>query len=481
MTAEMRATTRWALAVIAGFINGAAFVYAGELALLANVPLLVALCGATSPLLAAGLGGVVGFIGGLHIYGILDYGWLLFWGFASYTGGQMVLYALVVRGLWRHLGSTARVALPALTWALTEWLRTVGPLSMPASYVGCVADVAWLHPWLALAAWTGGLGVSTLIALFQSAVFHALIDVRAYARPLIACAGLVVTTGLWGILSPPPLGETPIRVVGAQGGLPNYRYSAAEADPAIMRDIVGTYETLSRRAFESGADLVVWPETAVRAPVLQRPELRARLFPRSDERSVLIAGMPVGTGDGHLRNSAVAIAPGGHVIDRYDKVRLVPDHEAEYAAGPSWTPLDTPVGRIGVMICLESVYPQAGRSLTDAGAELLVVMSNDAGFGYTPISRHMINRAIVRAVENGRWLLRVGQAGISTLIDPRGRTHGRLELFEPGLLEGTARLRRDRTFGTRFGQWLIIAIAAGLAATTVSAIRRARRLRRTKA
>lgn len=114
------------------------------------------------------------------------------------------------------------------------------------------------------------------------------------------------------------------------------------------------------------------------------------------------------------------------------------------------------------MICLESVFPSAGRALAADGAELLLVISNDAGFRRSPIARHMTQRAIVRAVENGRWLLRVGQSGITTLVDPRGALHGDLPLFESGLLTGTAHLLKERTPYTVWGDWWMVLVGIGL-------------------
>ncbi len=147
--------------------------------------------------------------------------------------------------------------------------------------------------------------------------------------------------------------------------------------------------------------------------------------------------------------------------------------ETKYlTAGAGWEPLDTPVGRLGVMVCLESIYPDIGRALTSAGAELLLVMSNDAGFGESLVTHHMTNRAVVRAVENGRWLLRAGQAGVSTLVDPRGRIHGRLGLFETGLLTGTARLRSDETLYVRWGDWWMGLVGGVLLLAFAASVRR---------
>jgi len=465
------------LALTAGFLNGYAFVFGGEAALIANVPLLWALRAPRavhSAAFAALLGGVVGFLGGIHIYGILDYGWFLFWGFSFYTSSQMVLYALLLRHLWGRLGPFVDLLLPAAVWTLTEWLRTIGPLCMPASYVGCVADVPALRPLLALAPFTGGLGVSFVIALIQSVLFHALWVGRSHRRATLVAATIAGIALSLGFIVPPPLGDRPVRVAGVQGGLPNSAYDAARADPAASRDVVRTYATLSERAYRSGAELVVWPETAVRLPVTEIPALAAMLFPPADAPGVtLIAGLPRRVASGDERNAALVIGPGGRILDIYDKVRLVPGHEALYTPGTTWRPVETPIGRIGILICLESVYPEVGRALTLGGAELLTVISNDAGFGRSPIARHMTNRAIVQAVENGRWLLRVGQAGISTLIDPAGRMHSTLNLFEHGLVTGTAHRRADLTPYTRFGDWFMAVVAFGLATALLIARRRA--------
>jgi len=455
---KLSAPTRWGLAACAGVLNGIAFIFYGPVALIANIPLFIALMSSQSALESAALSGLVGFIGGLHIYGILNYGALIFWGFASYTASQMLLYALLLRLAYGRSGPWADVALPALIWTLTEWIRTIGPLAMPASYVGCIAEVSWLSPWLALAPWTGGLGVSSLIALVQSLLFHLFFGDRRQRRVALILGLLSLSLGLPGIFSPPELGDKRLSVAGVQGGLANAQYSNARADPAAMRDIVRSYEALSQRAYARGSELVVWPETAVRAPVLKEPELQARLFPQRGMHSTLIAGLLKEDQQGKHFNLAAAVYQ-GEVIDEYAKVRLVPRTEAHLSPGERWRPLQTPLGLIGVMICLESVYPDSARTLSQEGAQLLVVMSNDAGFGRSPITRHMTHRAIIRALENGRWLLRVGQAGISALINPRGQIQTRLGIFEPGLLLGEARLREEQTLYTRWGDWWMACVA----------------------
>ena len=500
---------KWSLATVSGCLNGAAFVFFGPLALIANLPLLFALYAATSITEAAALGAWVGFLGGIHIFGVLNYGWWIFWSFSLYTASQMTLFGATIFLFRKYVSPHLNTGLnllyelftPAAIWTLSEWLRTIGPVALPASYVGCIADIPWLSPLLAWANVFGGLGVSTMIALIPSALWLCLSLKEVSHRPpsptqvkheemsqdtrqrsrgteesqeervareasqslrlrsqraLTGLAGLFLIGAfyLWTLFFPPPIEGDPLKIAGLQGGFSNELYEASVADPRLSVEVVETYEQLIKRAKAKKVDLMVWAESALRVPVIDTPELRERLLPQSKEEPWLIGGINHRDPDGRQYNLAIS-AHDQRVIGRYAKVKTVPNVESHFTPGEEWTPLPTEWGAIGVLICFESIYPEAGRALAKAGSRLLIVLSNDAGFGETPISHHMTNRAIVRAVETGRWLLRVGQAGVTTLVDPRGTQHGRLELFESGVLFGEAMLRGEVTPFVRFGViWL---------------------------
>lgn len=510
---QMPSHLKWALATLSGCLNGAAFIFYGPLALIANLPLLLALRSAQSFGEAISLGAWVGFLGGIHIFGVLNYGWWIFWAFSFYTASQMILFGAVIYGVRTYFQTRVNWGLslfyelwtPCAIWTITEWLRTVGPVALPASYVGCIADIEWLNPLLSWANTMGGLGVSALIALVSSALWLCIStgdielelarinrqdkDDNESSKPSLnppkqsqspsseeeaktlaeqqqqrlktsrAFAGLsgLLLVGilyLWGYLMPPNFEGVPLKVAGLQGGFTNEVYQATEADPLLSVDIVETYEALLTEAKSKDVDLIVWAESALRVPVINTPSLRQRLLPQSEEEPWLIGGLAHTDPDGQTYNLAFS-AHDQRVIGRYVKVKTVPGVEAKFKPGKEWTPLPTEWGAVGVLICFESIYPHAGRALAQAGARLLLVLSNDAGFGETPISHHMTNRAIVRAVETGRWLLRVGQAGVTTLIDPRGIQHGTLNLFEAGVLYGEAMLRGEVTPFVRFGvSWL---------------------------
>ena len=92
-----------------------------------------------------------------------------------------------------------------------------------------------------------------------------------------------------------------------------------------------------------------------------------------------------------------------------------------FEAGNEEIIFDTKVGRIGTLICFESVFSEAAYETVDEGAELLVIVSNDAWFEGTPAMRQHHAHAIIRAVETDRYILRAGNTGITSVIDNRGR------------------------------------------------------------
>ncbi|MFC6803585.1 nitrilase-related carbon-nitrogen hydrolase [Deinococcus caeni] len=81
--------------------------------------------------------------------------------------------------------------------------------------------------------------------------------------------------------------------------------------------------------------------------------------------------------------------------------------------------------RAGVSICYESVFGQLSRQAVRAGANLLVVLSNDAWFGQGAGAEQHFQMGRLRAIETRRFLLRAGNDGVSAVIDPWGQVRFR--------------------------------------------------------
>mgnify|MGYP002623011461 CR=1 FL=1 len=106
---------------------------------------------------------------------------------------------------------------------------------------------------------------------------------------------------------------------------------------------------------------------------------------------------------------------------------------------------------VGTAVCYESVYGEYCTGYVRKGAQLLVVITNDAWWGDSPGYRQHFDMSRLRAIETRRYVARCGNTGISAVIDPEGRVLERTPWWEPAVLDGTVRLSSRESFFVRNG------------------------------
>lgn len=236
----------------------------------------------------------------------------------------------------------------------------------------------------------------------------------------------------------------------AQGNIPQDQ----KWQPAFQRETIDTYLRLSQETFAAKKpQLVVWPEAALTFYPYEHPLfLRLHSELTRSYRTFLLTGAPhrekVAPDEPiTYANSAFLLSPDGLVTGRYDKQHLVPFGEyiplrwllgfasplvetlGAFTPGQSNTPLACENSRIGIMICFESIFPEISRKQTEAGANLLVTLTNDAWFGRSSAPWQHLAMGVFRAVETRKTLVRAANTGISAFIDPMGRIEGASSLF----------------------------------------------------
>jgi len=129
---------------------------------------------------------------------------------------------------------------------------------------------------------------------------------------------------------------------------------------------------------------------------------------------------------------------------------------------------------ISAAICYEIVYPDLVRQFDRGGSELLTTITNDAWFGRTSAPYQHFAKASMRAVEEGRYLVRSANTGISGIVDPYGRVLRESSIYERAVILGEARYLQASTFYQRHGDVFPYACLALTIAMLLASVSRPR-------
>jgi apolipoprotein N-acyltransferase len=485
-----------AAALGGGLVTSLAFPPAGvwPLAFLGVVPLLVVLRSRSVP-----AGALLGACFGLGLFGASLY-WIALFGTLAWTGLVGLSAASIacfgaLAVLLDHPGRPVRSALMlAAAWTAIDWLRGMWPLGgfTWAALGTSQVDDRWILP---LASITGVWGI-TFVVIFVNAVIAAALQRRGRGAVrvglVVAACCLVVAPSL--LPSAMPTGQpVSIAVVQIDVRVPD-DISPVEEDLLVAQRTIDLDRTLADTG--DRPDLVVWGEGALDPGALADPVTIAEV-----ERTIAQVGVPTLAGavvndpDGTQHTSALGFDGSGTLVDRYDKVHLVPFGEyVPWRSRLSWIgaisqiPVDrVPGERIhtitqpglppyGTPICFENAFPAIPRAFVRDGAGFIVVPVNNASYGFTAAAAQHLQMSQLRAVETGRWVVDAGVAGISAFIDPMGQVVQRTSLFATTILRGEVVSSTQETPYVRFGDWVPVAslVLVGIGFLTPRPRRRSR-------
>jgi apolipoprotein N-acyltransferase len=266
--------------------------------------------------------------------------------------------------------------------------------------------------------------------------------------------------------------------------------------PAVMAD----EQSVTERLFDvsedlrPNLDLVLWPESSVlvKGPVGGTPTAdRVAALARRTGATV-VAGVTE-SGETSFRNAAVAWAPDGRIVARYEKVHRVPFGEYIPARGlfeqlsdmtalvprdaiPGDGPglLRTPAAPLGVVISYEVFFPDRARAAVTAGGQVVLVPTNAASYTTEEVPATEVAAARMRALEMDRAVLQAAPTGYTAVVLPDGSVAEQGYLGTPELLVATVPLRTGLTPYARTGDGpvLLVVTAALLVGPAVSALRR---------
>ena len=111
-------------------------------------------------------------------------------------------------------------------------------------------------------------------------------------------------------------------------------------------------------------------------------------------------------------------------------IRPLVDSFSDFSAGQSMVMLPVAGHKLSTAICYEVVYPSLIRDAVNQGSELLTTITNDGWYGHSSAPYQHFAMAAMRAIEEGRYLARSANTGISGLIDPYGQVVRQSAIFE---------------------------------------------------
>ena len=121
-------------------------------------------------------------------------------------------------------------------------------------------------------------------------------------------------------------------------------------------------------------------------------------------------------------------------------------------------------------ICYEVIFPSLINRFVQDGSELLTTITNDAWYGRSSAAYQHWDQASMRAIEQGRYLARAANTGISGFVDPYGRGLEKTDLFHEAVLVADLRFITERTIYSRIGDlvaWLSLAVTLAALAASV--------------
>ncbi len=353
----------------------------------------------------------------------------------------------------------------SLTWAGVPWGR------LPLGQVE-------LLPILQTSSLFGTYFVTFLIVLVNGLIAYALFEVR---RSWICCA-------VAGILFFGNLGAgfflqnqteknngITIKAAVVQGNIDSHEKWSADANQMTME----IYGRLTREAVAAGAELVVWPESVFPSELNHKPAVREFVSALAEECDItLVFGAFYGGEGDEYYNALFMVDPDGGIHEEYyTKRHLVPFGEyvpmrelimtlvpplAELSAldndvtpGNEAVVFDGKFGKVGSLVCFDSIYESLTRSSVQNGAELMIISSNDNWFYDSAAVYQHQAQAQLRAIESGRYFVRSASTGISTIIAPDGEQLTFVDPLTEGVGLADVSIRQENTLYTRIGNLFV--------------------------
>ena len=391
-----------------------------------------------------------------------------------YLGLYLGIFGMIVSFSLSHFRALTRLLFVPCVWVLLEYLRSCLFSGFPWGLLGYSQYLNL--PIIQIAGVTGVWGISFSVMILNTLIYlmfdsrcpgfvkkkKSILPITSYALVLVLFS-LSLGYGFYKLQrAAGSEQQATIKISVIQGNIPQAIKWQAIAREKILQE----YRRLSSLA------------------ALDNPDLKD---------FVGKIGIPLVVGAANLENgdyynSAILVSREGEFIQRYDKLHLVPFGEyiplrkiftfletvvpiGDFRAGQEYRVFSLEateeatkeVKGFSVLICFEDIFSSLSRRFVKQGADFLINITNDAWFGDTLSPYQHLSASVLRAVENGVYLVRAANTGVSGFITPEGRIYplidratGRQTFISGYLTEEINLSSRASSLYTQWGDWFIL-------------------------
>ncbi len=377
-----------------------------------------------------------------------------------------------------------------------KYLRPLGAAGLYTVYEWTQNLGWWGVPWgrlplgqseyivgLQTASLFGSYFVTFALVLCNMALAFIIVERKALrTMAILAASVLVFQYGVGTVLYLLPTdGDKTVKAAAVQGNISSNEKWSADSKQRTL----DVYTEYTLKAAENGADIVLWPETALPYTVTENNYYGEFCSALAKEAGVtlLVGAFSDGEQFREQYNSIICILPDGSFHETiYSKRRLVPFgefvpmrglfqalipplaelvmSEDDVLAGEEPMVMALDGVKVGCLVCFDSIYDSLSRDSVNDGAELICLASNDSWFTDSAALYMHNAHAQIRAVENGRYVVRAANTGISTIISSKGKVLERLEPLVDGMVEYEVNVNSHRTLYSVIGNFVVGAFSA---------------------
>ena len=406
----------------------------------------------------------------------------------------------------KYLNSKIALILIPFFWLTYEYFYTLTDISFPWLILG--TGLSKFKVFIQSADIIGAFGITILVIFINIFIYLSIRDYKKNPKQISIYILIVILIFSFSIF----YGVYRISTFNNSGKEITVGIIQPNLDPwekwreDKLEELKNEYLSLSKKAVENYAKLLIWPETAL--PVyLNTPgyfktkkEITRFLL---NTKTFLLTGMPnvkyfskddvipidaKVTDNGNTKyatyNSVLGFSYQNTMVQHYGKMKLVPFGErvpfvntfnflgdlfswgvglsgwnvgqdttlftfSNNIENDSTSVTNTDSVKISSLVCYESVYPIFVTLFVNKGAELITVVTNDSWYGKSSGPYQHKEIAVLRAIENRRSVVRAANGGISCIIDPLGTTVAETKLFTKDVLVGNVMLENEITFYTK--------------------------------